>query len=342
MDTEFIIKLQHIENLPTNDKNETLVAFTGFIKNMSTLPKSNTDYTKDGYVMGIKTHGAKIKDGELIGQSLDQIVMLPNGLESNMYDVVCNLRMLVMASLGDALYLRSNKREVIVLISDTFDGAIPYMQWLLLKECFIIVYLPQTKNDINDNEEQYMSHGLFRHGTFKARAKQVIIRHFSEFSKISDDVLSLTMRMGVSGIVILPNAVTAFETEQAVIHRTTLLAAGIGCRIVWHEPLEQLDPCECESLCKMIVLEHINALLSSTDTEARRNANNFLMQWQQTVDAWSQSHVILHGNFPMEAKLIAAQTMRIKVMYDFYQLPPDQMSQLCESILSYLRDESLP
>lgn len=66
----------------------------------------------------------------------------------------------------------------------------------------------------------------------------------------------------------------------------------------------------------MVVLEHINTLLSSTDVEARRKAyvlpivkendrslrNEFLMKWQQSVEAWQETHTILGGGFPLEVR----------------------------------------
>lgn len=92
----------------------------------------------------------------------------------------------------------------------------------------------------------------------------------------------------------------------------------------------------------MVVLEHINTLLSSTDVEARRKANEFLMKWQQSVEAWQETHTILGGGFPLEAKFIAAQTLRVKLMYDYYQLPQGSVGKLCEILMVYLADTSLP
>ncbi|GIX63728.1 transportin-3 [Babesia caballi] len=104
----------------------------------------------------------------------------------------------------------------------------------------------------------------------------------------------------------------------------------------------------------MIVLEHISTLLCSSEAEARRNAyvqhtenkrrrrNEFLVKWQQSVEAWQEAHAIIAGGYPPEAKLIAAQTLRTKLMYDFYQLPPDSVEKLCEILMSYLAEPTLP
>ncbi|AFZ79528.1 hypothetical protein BEWA_023770 [Theileria equi strain WA] len=92
----------------------------------------------------------------------------------------------------------------------------------------------------------------------------------------------------------------------------------------------------------MRVLESINELLYPTDQESQRNANTFLTKWQQTIEAWTESHSILHGDFPPEAKFIAAQTLRMKVLYDSYQLPSHCVLKLCESLLAYLNNDDLP
>ncbi|CDR94091.1 hypothetical protein, conserved [Babesia bigemina] len=92
----------------------------------------------------------------------------------------------------------------------------------------------------------------------------------------------------------------------------------------------------------MIVLEHISTLLCSADAEARRRANEYLVKWQQSVEAWQEAHALIAGNYPVEAKLIGAQTLRTKLMYDFYQLPAESVEQLCEILMSYLADPNLP
>ncbi|KAK1443722.1 transportin 3 and importin 13 like protein [Babesia gibsoni] len=92
----------------------------------------------------------------------------------------------------------------------------------------------------------------------------------------------------------------------------------------------------------MIVLEHINTLLCSADAEARRRANDFLMKWQQSIEAWAEAHAIIEGGFPLEAKFIAAQTLRAKMMYDFYQLPLESIGKLGEILMAYLSNTSFP
>ncbi|GFE54902.1 nuclear localization sequence binding protein [Babesia ovis] len=92
----------------------------------------------------------------------------------------------------------------------------------------------------------------------------------------------------------------------------------------------------------MIVLEHISTLLGSADADARRKANGFLVKWQQSVEAWQEAHNIIDGSYPAEAKLIAAQTLRTKLMYDFYQLPSESVEKLCEVLMSYLAEPTLP
>lgn len=75
----------------------------------------------------------------------------------------------------------------------------------------------------------------------------VVIRR-SRVDEISDDVLKLTNGLGASAIAVLPSAEKAFSAEEVQLSRQVLLAAGMGCRIVWQQPLRQMDPCECKCL----------------------------------------------------------------------------------------------
>ncbi|CDR94090.1 hypothetical protein, conserved [Babesia bigemina] len=134
-------------------------------------------------------------------------------------------------------------------------------------------------------EEHDYKHGLFNHPQFKsisangllvaisATRHAVIIRR-KPVAVIAEDVLTLTGGMGASSITVLPDAVKDFKAAEVQVSRQSLLAAGIGCRIVWHQPLEQVDPCEAKCLFeKSSSLEFFNF-----DTTLQSHGSDGLVQ----------------------------------------------------------------
>lgn len=62
------------------------------------------------------------------------------------------------------------------------------------------------------------------------------------------------------------------------------------------------------------LLAAVNALYSHPDQEVKKQANNWLEHWQQTVDAWGASDAVLHDHScPADAQVFCAQTLRTKV-----------------------------
>lgn len=62
------------------------------------------------------------------------------------------------------------------------------------------------------------------------------------------------------------------------------------------------------------VLNALNALYHHDDRAVKDEADRFLLQFQQSQEAWSIADAILHdASTGMEAQWFAAQTLRVKV-----------------------------
>ena len=62
------------------------------------------------------------------------------------------------------------------------------------------------------------------------------------------------------------------------------------------------------------LIEAVNALYNHPDEKVKKQANHWLEQWQQSLEAWSVSDAILHDrNSPFDAQYFCAQTLRTKV-----------------------------
>ncbi|KAK9830032.1 hypothetical protein WJX72_009312 [[Myrmecia] bisecta] len=85
------------------------------------------------------------------------------------------------------------------------------------------------------------------------------------------------------------------------------------------------------------LLEAINALYHHPDEKVKKQANQWLEDWQQTLDAWSVSDAVLHdASASMEAHYFTAQTLRTKVQRDFEELPPGAVTSLRDSLIEML------
>lgn len=63
------------------------------------------------------------------------------------------------------------------------------------------------------------------------------------------------------------------------------------------------------------LLAALHALYHHTDPNVKEQANKWLEQWQQGVEAWSVSDQVLHdAASTMEAQYFCAQTLRTKVL----------------------------
>lgn len=84
-------------------------------------------------------------------------------------------------------------------------------------------------------------------------------------------------------------------------------------------------------------LQALQALYSSPDPATKKQANDWLIHFQQTPVAWQVSDQILNrADTPTQFRFFAAQTMRTKVQFDFYELPADQYGNLRDSMIGHL------
>lgn len=78
-------------------------------------------------------------------------------------------------------------------------------------------------------------------------------------------------------------------------------------------------------------------LYKSPDDNLRKEANDWLIAFQQTPDAWQVADAILRNNEqPTEHRFFAAQTLRTKVQFDIYSLPAEHHGSLRDSLLHHI------
>lgn len=78
----------------------------------------------------------------------------------------------------------------------------------------------------------------------------------------------------------------------------------------------------------------IETLYGSSGSELRSQANDYLLQFQRSQEAWKVIFpLMVDENVGLEMKVFVAQTLRSKVQYDFGQLTPQSLPSLKESIL---------
>jgi len=84
-------------------------------------------------------------------------------------------------------------------------------------------------------------------------------------------------------------------------------------------------------------LQALQALYSSPDPATKKQADDWLTQFQQTPLAWQVSDQILSNNDTLtQFRFFAAQTMRTKVQFDFYELPAESYGSLRDSLLNHI------
>lgn len=84
-------------------------------------------------------------------------------------------------------------------------------------------------------------------------------------------------------------------------------------------------------------VQALQALYSQTDPNAQKQADTWLVQFQQTPVAWQVCDQLLsHSEVPVQFRFFAAQTMRTKVQFDFYELPADSYSNLRDTLLNHV------
>lgn len=85
------------------------------------------------------------------------------------------------------------------------------------------------------------------------------------------------------------------------------------------------------------VLHAISALYNHGDADVRKQADKWLETWRMSSEAWSAADNILHDpSSPGEAHVFAAQTLRLKAMKDFEELPAQAANALRASLLELL------
>eukprot|EP00408_Alexandrium_pacificum_P059873 CAMPEP_0171173964 /NCGR_PEP_ID=MMETSP0790-20130122/10488_1 /TAXON_ID=2925 /ORGANISM="Alexandrium catenella, Strain OF101" /LENGTH=936 /DNA_ID=CAMNT_0011638833 /DNA_START=59 /DNA_END=2866 /DNA_ORIENTATION=- len=84
-------------------------------------------------------------------------------------------------------------------------------------------------------------------------------------------------------------------------------------------------------------LQALQALYSSADPGTITEANDWLTKFQQTPAAWQVSDQILsQDSAPVQFRFFAAQTLRTKVQFDFYELPAESYGSLRDSLLGHV------
>jgi transportin-3 len=84
-------------------------------------------------------------------------------------------------------------------------------------------------------------------------------------------------------------------------------------------------------------VQALQALYSSPDPATKKQADEWLVKFQQTPVAWQVVDQILSNDAaPMQFRFFAAQTMRTKVQFDFFELPADSYGNLRESLLNHI------
>eukprot|EP00928_Gymnodinium_smaydae_P009867 TRINITY_DN13693_c0_g1_i1.p1 TRINITY_DN13693_c0_g1~~TRINITY_DN13693_c0_g1_i1.p1 ORF type:complete len:950 (+),score=239.04 TRINITY_DN13693_c0_g1_i1:119-2968(+) len=84
-------------------------------------------------------------------------------------------------------------------------------------------------------------------------------------------------------------------------------------------------------------LQALQALYSSPDPATKKQADDWLTQFQQTPVAWTVSdQVLTRPETPSQFKFFAAQTMRTKVQFDFHELPAESYCSLRDSIVNHI------
>eukprot|EP00124_Ichthyophonus_hoferi_P001661 Ihof_evm1s93 gene=Ihof_evmTU1s93 len=80
----------------------------------------------------------------------------------------------------------------------------------------------------------------------------------------------------------------------------------------------------------------LQVLHHDPDNDTKKQANKWLEQVQKSIYAWSLADQILQQDVSLEANYFAAQTMRTKIKYFFWELPRGTYSSLRDSLLQHM------
>lgn len=87
------------------------------------------------------------------------------------------------------------------------------------------------------------------------------------------------------------------------------------------------------------LIEAIQLLYAHPDDKVKRQAGEWLEQWQQSVEAWSMSDAVLHDrSCAIEAHYFCAQTLRTKVSLRTMYFT-EAVSTMCPSSLHKVPSE---
>eukprot|EP01018_Ginkgo_biloba_P002740 Gb_11037 [translate_table: standard] len=84
--------------------------------------------------------------------------------------------------------------------------------------------------------------------------------------------------------------------------------------------------------------EALKALYHHPEQQVRKQANEWLQEFQRTVEAWQVSDNLLHdANSNLETLIFCSQTLKTKVQRDFEELPPTAFVPLRDSLKNLLK-----
>ncbi|TXT13275.1 hypothetical protein VHUM_00642 [Vanrija humicola] len=91
------------------------------------------------------------------------------------------------------------------------------------------------------------------------------------------------------------------------------------------------------------VLQALQTLYHDPDSAAKKRANDWLEEFQHSIDAWQTCHTLLTSpEAPLEGRLFSAQTLRAKILYDLSQVPRESLPSLRDSLLDSLTPLTQP
>ncbi|MCO5588073.1 hypothetical protein L7F22_042028 [Adiantum nelumboides] len=86
------------------------------------------------------------------------------------------------------------------------------------------------------------------------------------------------------------------------------------------------------------VLAALDTLYKNPDNSAKQQANTWLQNFQKTPEAWQTANaLLLSQDLPLEPRLFAAQTFRVKSTYDIDQIPRETLPSLRATLITALQ-----
>ncbi|GCB63304.1 hypothetical protein scyTo_0007374 [Scyliorhinus torazame] len=84
------------------------------------------------------------------------------------------------------------------------------------------------------------------------------------------------------------------------------------------------------------VYQAVQALYHHPDPQGKERASAWLGEFQKSMFSWQISDQLLRLQRDIESCYFAAQTMKMKIQYSFYELPPEMHLALRDSLLTHL------